>query len=150
MRRVAAWLAWWGGLFVLWLLLVGTVAGTEVIAGVVAAAIGASATEVVRSVGLLDFRVEWRWLRRTPRQLSLIVPDFFRVLATVFGPRRGVFRTLPFPTGGDGAVDHGRRAWVGFAASLAPNRLVVDVDPERGEVLVHDLIPDAADEEILR
>jgi hypothetical protein len=148
-RRVIAWLTWFGGLLVLWLLLVGTVAGTETIAGLFAAAIGATAAQVVRSQGLLEYRVEWRWLRRTPRQVARVIPDFFLVLATLVRAPRGSFRTLEFPTGGERAVDHGRRAWAGYAASFAPNRLVVDVDPDAGMVLVHDLVPHAASDEVL-
>jgi hypothetical protein len=149
MQRAVAWLAWFGGLLVLWLLLVGTIASTERIAGLFAAAIGATAAEAVRSQGLLNVRVEWRWLRKTPNRLLRVVPDFFAVLGTLARPRRGAFRTLPFATGGDRAIDQGRRAWVAFAASLPPNRLVIDVDPDTGSVLVHDLIPDRAGEDLL-
>jgi multisubunit Na+/H+ antiporter MnhE subunit len=149
MRRVAAWLAWLGGLLVLWLLLVGTVQGLEVIAGLAAAAIGATAAEVVRSRGLLRYRVEWRWIRRGARQLLLVVPDFFRVLAALASRPRGSFRTVPFPAGGERDVDRGRRAFATLAASLAPSRLVVDLDPETGEALVHDLRPRAQSAEEL-
>ena len=149
MRRVTSWLAWFAGLLILWLLLVGNVAGTERIASLFAAAIGATAAEVVRSLGLLRFTVEWRWLRLTPRQLARVVPEFFLVLSTLVRPRRGTFQVLEFPTGGERAVDHGRRAWAGLAASFAPNRLVVDLDPESGSVLVHDLVPGASPERLL-
>jgi hypothetical protein len=143
-RRVAAWLAWFAGLLVLWLLLVGTVQEVELVAGIAAAAIGATAAEVVRSLGLLRYRVESRWLLAGLRQLVHVVPEFFRVLAALAAPRQGVFRTVPFPTGGERDVDRGRRAWATLAASFAPNRLVVDMNPETGEALVHDLLPDAA------
>jgi len=148
-RRVSAWSAWLGGLLVLWLLLVGTIAHTELIAGLFAAAIGATAAEIVRSQGLLRYRVEWRWLRRTPAQVARVIPEFFLVLTTLIHPRRGAFRTLEFPTGGERAVDRGRRAWAGLAASLAPNRVVVDVDEDTGLVLVHDLVPRASADEVL-
>ena len=149
MRRVAAWLAWFAGLLVLWLVLVGTVQDVERIAGLVAAAIGATAAEVVRSQGLLRYRVEGRWIGLGLLQLLRVVPDFFRVLAAL--PRRptGAFRTVPFPAGGERDVDRGRRAWATLAASFAPNRLVVDVDAEAGEALVHDLLPRAASAEQL-
>jgi hypothetical protein len=149
MRRVAAWLAWFGGLFVLWLLLVGTIQDVERIAGLVAAAIGATAVEVVRSQGLLRYRVERKWLKRGSRQLLVVVPDFFRVLAALVSRPRGSFRTVPFPAGGERDVDRGRRAFAGLAASLAPSRLVVDFDPETGEALVHDLLPRAQSAEEL-
>jgi hypothetical protein len=149
MRRVAAWLSWCAGLLVLWLMLVGTVQDIELIAGLAAAAIGATAAEVVRTLGLLRYRVEARWIAPGLRQLLRVVPDFVRVLAVL--PRRpsGTFRTVPFPAGGRRDVDRGRRAWATLAASLAPNRLVVDLDPDTGEALVHDLLPRAAGEELL-
>jgi hypothetical protein len=147
---MAAWLAWFGGLFVLWLMFVGTVAQVELIAGLCAAAIAATAAEVVRSQGLLNFRVEARWLARGARQLLSVVPDFFVVLAAIARRPRGTFRTFEFPAGGRRAVDNGRRAWAALTGSLAPNRLVVDVDPETGEALVHDLVPGAAADELLR
>jgi hypothetical protein len=78
-----------------------------------------------------------------------VVPDFVRVLAALTAPRRGTFRSVPFPAGGQRDVDRGRRAWVTLTASLAPNRLVVDIDPETGEALVHDLLPGASSGERL-
>jgi hypothetical protein len=149
MRRVTAWLAWFGGLFVFWLALVGTLQDAELIAGLGAAAIGATAAEVVRSQGLLRYRVRARWLWPGVRQLLRVVPDFFRVLAAL--PRRpaGQFRTVPFPAGGRRDVDRGRRAWATLAASLAPNRIVIDMDAGTGEALVHDLVPHAGSEELL-
>lgn len=141
MRRVAAWLPWFVCLFVLWLLLVGTVQGVELIAGLCAAALGATATEVVRLQGLLGFRVEWRWLRQTWKPLARVAPEFLLLMVALARPARGTFRTLDFPAGGERAVDSGRRAFAAVVASLAPNRLVVDVDPETDGALVHDLVP---------
>ena len=149
MRRVPAWLAWFAGLFLLWLLLVGNLAGTERIAGLFAAAIGATAAEIVRSLGLFEFRVERRWLARTPKQLASAFFGFFVVLRTLARPRSGTFRTAEFPTGGERAVDHGRRAWAAFAGSLGPNTLVVDLDPNSGLALLHDLVSQAAADEVL-
>jgi Na+/H+ ion antiporter subunit len=141
MRRLGAWLSWFALLFGLWLLLVGTVQDVELIAGLCAGALGATAADVVRSLGLLRFRVEWRWLRLAWRPLLCVVPEFFLVLAALVRRPRGRFRTIEFPTGGERAADSGRRAFVVLASSLAPNRLAVDLDPESGEALVHDLLP---------
>jgi hypothetical protein len=148
MRRIAAWLAWFACLFVLWLGLVGTVQQTELLAGLFAAAIAASSAEVVRSLGLFDFRVEWRWLRQLWKPLVRVVPEFLLVLLVLFRPRRGQLRTLDFPVGGQRAVDAGRRAFAVLAGSLAPNRLVIDVDPEAGGALVHDLVPERSSAEL--
>jgi len=149
MTRLAAWLSWSGGLFVLWLLLVGTVQDVELIAGLCAAAVGATAVEVVRSQRLLRFRVERQWLWLVRRPLRRVVPDFFVVLSALVRPSRGRFRRIEFPTGGERAVDSGRRAFAVLGPSLAPNRLVVDVDPDSGEALVHDLVPSSAPPELL-
>jgi hypothetical protein len=144
MRRLAAWLSWFAGLLALWLLLVGTVQDVELIAGLCAAAIGATTAEVVRSQELLRFRVEWHWLRLGWKPLVQVLPDFLRLMAALVRRPRGRFRELDFPAGGERAVDAGRRAFAVVAASLAPNRLVVDVDPETGKALVHDLLPPSA------
>ena len=68
MRRVAAWLAWFAGLLVLWLLLVGAIQDVEQIAGLVAAAIGATAAEVVRSQGLAALREQMKTLNQSQRE----------------------------------------------------------------------------------
>jgi hypothetical protein len=148
-RRVAAWLAWFAGLYVLWLLLVGFLQDVELITGLGAAAVAATAAEVVRAQGLLPFKVEGRWGRQVWKPLLRVVPEFFFVLGVLFRRPRGSFRTLDFPVGGERAVDKGRRAFAVVAASFAPNRLVVDADPETGGVLVHDLLPSRASDELL-
>jgi hypothetical protein len=139
-RRVAVWGGWYGSLFAVWLLLVGTVQRVELIAGLCAAGIGVAATELVRAQGLLKFRIQWSWLRLTWRPLARVVPEFLLLLTALFRPPRGSFRKLEFPAGGERAVDAGRRAFAVWAGSLAPNRLVLDVDPESGKALVHDLV----------
>ena len=149
MTRVAAWVAWLGGLFLLWLALVGSVPNLELVAGVFAAAIAALAVEVVRSQGLLRFRVEWRWLRLLGAQLLRVVPDFLLLMAALPRRPRGSFRTLEFPVGGTRAIDAGRRAYAVMAASLAPNRLVVGVDPDEDGAVVHDLLTSSASSRLL-
>jgi hypothetical protein len=62
-RRVGFWIAWYVPLAILWLAFVGTLAGAEVVAGLVAAAIAATAAELVRSQELVRFRLDPRWLR---------------------------------------------------------------------------------------
>jgi hypothetical protein len=142
-RRGATLGLWYAGLFALWLLLVGTVQDVELIAGLCAAAIGVAAVEVVRVQGLLRFRVQWRWLRLGWRPLVRVIPEFLLLVPALIRAPRGRFRELDFPAGGERAVDAGRRAFAIWAGSLAPNRLVVDVDAETGTALVHDLVPGA-------
>jgi hypothetical protein len=148
MTRVVAWLSWVAGLFGLWLLLVGTVQDVEQIAGLCAAALGATLAEVVRSQGPFRYRVQSHWLLLLWKPLWRVVPDFFLVLWALLRRPQGRFRELEFPTGGERAVDAGRRAFAVVAPSLAPNRLVVAVDKDTGEALVHDLVPSAASREL--
>jgi hypothetical protein len=148
MRRAARWAGWFCGLFALWLLLVGTVQDLELVAGLCAAAIGATAMEIARIHGPLRVRVEWRWLRRGWRPLLRVLPEFLQLLAALVRRPQGTFRELDFPVGGERAVDSGRRAFAVVAGSLAPNRIVVDVDPETGHALVHDLLPETSSPEL--
>lgn len=154
MRRAAPWLAWYGGLVLLWVLYVGSVSTIELVAGLCAAAVAATAAEVVRSQGLLRYRVQRRWLRRGLKHAVRVLPDF-GVVMVVLGRalagrgQSGAFRTFEFPGGGDRAVDAGRRAFAAVAASLAPNRYVVHVDEEEGYALVHDLDPDRGAKELM-
>ena len=65
-KRVGFWVAWYVPLVLLWLLFVDTFAGQEVIVGLVAAAIAATAAELVRSQELVRFRLDPHWLRGLP------------------------------------------------------------------------------------
>ncbi|MDX6513172.1 MAG: hypothetical protein QOE36_2676 [Gaiellaceae bacterium] len=147
MRRALSFLAWWAVLFLLWLLYVGTLDSQEVIAGAALSAVAATGAEVVRSLGLLQFRVRRRWLVRAWRPLVHVVPEFLLLLAALWravarGERApGRFTVLEFPAGGARAEDAGRRAFVTTIGSLAPNSYVVDVDPETGLLLEHVLVP---------
>jgi hypothetical protein len=89
----------------------------------------------------MRFRLDGRWLRRGWRPLLRVVPEFLLLLVAISRRPQGSFRELEFPTGGERAADVGRRAFAVFAGSLSPNRIVIDVDPESGHALVHDLLP---------
>jgi multisubunit Na+/H+ antiporter MnhE subunit len=147
-RRLLSLFIWAVLLFLLWLVLVGTVASLELYAGAVAAAIGAMAAELVRSRGLMRFRFELGWVARVWRPLVQIVPDFATLALAVF--RTIVSRRFPADAyvevdlAGTGARPRsaGWRALATAAGSLAPNTVVVDVDRERTSMLVHRLLPD--------
>src|SRR4051812_49447920 len=65
-RRIAIWLAWFVVLNVVWLALVATLNWQEEIAGVISAAIGATAAEAVQAQGLIQ-----RSLRRDRKSTRL-------------------------------------------------------------------------------
>ena len=146
-RRVGFWIAWYVPLVILWLAFVDTLAVAEVVLGLVAAAVAATAAELVRSQGLVRFRLEPRWLRDLPRLPWQVLRDCWLLAAALWRdctghPVRGVFRVVPFPSEADDARSAGRRALVTALVSVSPNTLVVGVEGGGGELLIHQLVPE--------
>ncbi len=145
LRRMKFWLAWYVPLFWLWLLFVDTLAAEELILGAIAAAVAATAADVVRAQDLVRFRMRARWLRGLgvlPRQVLtdswLLAVALWRQLRRP-GSVRGLFRVLPFPIEGDDAVAAARSALVTGLVSVAPNTYVVGIERNEGFMLVHQL-----------
>jgi multisubunit Na+/H+ antiporter MnhE subunit len=149
LRRVTFWFAWYVPLVVLWLAFVDTLAAAEVVLGLVAAAVAATAAEVVRDQELVRFRLEPRWLRGLGGLPWQVLRDSWLLAEALWGqlrgrPVRGVFRVVPFPVEQDDARSAARRALVTGVVSLAPNTYVVGIEGEEGVVLVHQLVHDPA------
>jgi multisubunit Na+/H+ antiporter MnhE subunit len=145
-RRARFWIAWYLPMVVLWLAFVDTLAWQEVAAGVVAAAIAATAAELVRSQGLVRFHLDPRWLRDLPRLPWQVVRDTWLLAAALWRhgtgrPVTGGFRVVPFPSEADDDRSAARRALVTALCSVAPNTVVVGVEGAEGELLVHQLVP---------
>jgi hypothetical protein len=126
----------------LWVVLVGTRQITEVVAGLLVAALGAALVELLRSLGLLPYETDPRLLARVWRLPVNVVFDFCVVtwvLARSLARRqrvRGEWVRVPFPTEG-GGVGRWQRAFGGVAGNTFPNAIVVDLDGE--EALLHAL-----------
>ena len=145
--RLRFWIGWFLPLMVLWLAFVDTFATAEVVLGLVAAAVAATAAEVVRSQDLVRFRMEPRWLRDIHRLPWQVLRDCWVLAVALWRhlrghPVRGVFRVVPFPSEADDARSAGRRALATALVSVAPNTLVVGVEGGEGEMLVHQLVPE--------
>jgi hypothetical protein len=146
-RRGAACLAAWTALFWFWMLLVGEWNVMELVAAAVAATLAATAAELVRAAARLRFRLPPRLARALPSALGMVVVDFALVIGVLLRAawRRelphGRFVVREFAAGDDDPDSFGTRAGTTFVASLSPNAYVIDVDPERDEVLLHDLVP---------
>lgn len=145
-KRVGFWVAWYVPLVVLWLAFVDTFARQEVIAGLVAAAVAATAAELVRSQELVRFRLDPRWLRGLPGLPWQVLRDTWLLTVALWRhctghPVRGVFRVVPFPSEADDNRSVARRALVTVLVSVAPNTVVVGVEGDEGELLVHQLVP---------
>jgi multisubunit Na+/H+ antiporter MnhE subunit len=146
-RVVTGWLTVWGACFGLWLLLTSTVDRTELLTGAGAAAIAATAFEVIREHGAPRARPHWSWLKPAPMVPVLVVRDtvvvFVELVRQLRGGRRkpGRLRIVPLPDIGDEAERNARHLFVTVGVSLSPNTYVIGFEPERNEMLVHQLVP---------
>ena len=154
MRTLRFVVLWWLALFGWWVLLVGTNAGIELVAGACAGVLGTALALLARRLGLLSFRFEAAWLMRTGRVPWKVVREFGVVLWALAlhlaraRPVRSAYRAFPFPAGRADAVSAGRRAVVSAADALSPNAVPIDMDCERGLVLRHELDPPQATDEL--
>jgi hypothetical protein len=139
MRSVAGWAVVWAGLYLLWLAYVGVFARTENVLGAVAAAIGATAFEVVRRTGLIEvgslaaLRRLWHVPLDTVFQFGVITVALFR------GRPHGEFATVEAPVG--------TRVVGAWVDTISPNDYVLDVDGR--EALRRELVPSRSSDRIL-
>jgi multisubunit Na+/H+ antiporter MnhE subunit len=145
-RRSRFWIAWYLPLFGLWILLVDTFAAEELVLGAIAAAVAATAADIVRAQDLVRFRLRARWLRDVWWILRQVVADSGTLAVALWrqlrrpGSVRGCFRVLEFPREGDDAAAAARRALVTSVVSLTPNTYVVGIEGEEGTILIHQLV----------
>ena len=131
---------WWLALGGCWVLLVGTNAGLELVAGACAAGIGTALALCARRQGLLRFGFDPAWfvqLRKVPwRAVEGFAVVTWALVLHVAGrrPVRGEYRTVPLPAEPDGT-----RALVTLAGALSAN--AEPVGTERGALLRHELDP---------
>jgi hypothetical protein len=143
-RRAVSLLLWFVLLEGVWTLYTGTKQDTEVVAGLIAAALGALLVEALRTRGLLAFTCDLRMLARAWKLVWQAPFDFLVALwvlvrALARGERvRGEWLTVPFPTDG-GSVGAWQRAFGVTAGTATPNAIVVDLDGD--EALLHSLEP---------
>jgi multisubunit Na+/H+ antiporter MnhE subunit len=149
---VLPWLAWWLALFWLWLLLAGEWNRQEWVAAAIAATVAATLAELARARTGFAARLPRRALADVPQVLLMIVVDFgivtWALLQSVARLRivRGRLISRDLERGAEAAEGTGPRAWTALAASYSPNAYVIDIDPEAGTVLLHDLVPNRASE----
>lgn len=142
LRHLLAWVCWWTALFWLFLLLAGDWNRIELAGAACIAAVGATVAETLRSATGVRPGVPLRLLGSALTVPALVVVDFGIVLwalAASLARRRvvrGRFRARPTDPG-----TATERAWTVLLATYSPNAYVVDIDPEHGQVLVHDLVP---------
>jgi multisubunit Na+/H+ antiporter MnhE subunit len=143
-----AWTVTAAVLFAFWLLLVDTTEEPQLYTGIVAAALGATGSELVRAQGIARVRPSlrllasfWRPLLTVPLDLALLTRE---AVLGLLGRRRteGRLRALPFDPGTGGSGDQARYAAAELAGSFSPNTFVIGIDAEKRMILVHQLVPD--------
>jgi hypothetical protein len=129
-----------------YLLLIDTTDLPELYAGAVTALLCAIAFEAGREQGFAEAAPSVRLLLRARRALVRVPGDVVRVsalaLRQLLDPRspRGTLRAVPFRHGpGEDRRETARRALAEGAGSLAPNTIVIGIDPERNLILAHQL-----------
>jgi len=137
--------AWWLGFLPLYLLLAGSLDWQEMVAGAGLSVLAALAVTVTHRAGKLHFQPRLRWLKHFRRLPGKVLADCGIVGAALLRREKstGIFRTIPFAPGGEDAESAARRALVVAGASLAPNTYVVAIDTERGQLVLHQLVPTA-------
>jgi hypothetical protein len=144
----------WLGCFGMWLTLVADWSRVNAVAGICAAAVAATVAECARTAARGHIHVSGRTLRAAAAVPLAVVTDFgilALALARSVAERRVVRgryverevdpgpRTTP--------AGRARRAWLALLAGYSPNAYLVDVDPETGIALLHDLVPRRSSEE---
>jgi len=131
-----------GGLY---LLLIDTTSLPELYAGAAIALLSAAGLLAASEQERPEPAYRLSWLARSWSALARIPPDAARLTAELVmqlaAPRteRGCLRAVPFAHHGDSGREIGRRAATELAGSLAPNTIVIGVDPETELLLVHQL-----------
>jgi hypothetical protein len=139
---VRAWVAWWVLLTALYVVLVDTRRLQELVAAVIVGALGACAAVLVRRERDLVLRprprviaAELRAALRWPRDLALLA------VALVRRPR-GRIVEVAFEADVDDPEGAARNALAVAGRSLAPNRVVIEIDDEKGVLRYHELVED--------
>jgi Zn-dependent protease with chaperone function len=146
-RRVGAWLAWWVLLMSIWMILDGSAAPDEVLAGAATAAVAAATVQWVTGQAGIGFRLRARWLvpaARLPwdvlRDTGIVFAALWRRVTRGEQPASRL-RELPARHGGADAEPVTRRVLLVAGRSLAPNAFAVGLAPGRDVLIVHELVP---------
>jgi hypothetical protein len=144
MRRAAIALAGFAFAAAFYLVLVDTTSLPEIYVLIAVALLAAIGFEAAREQGFPEARISPRWLTRGWRAVARVPSETLLLCGEAIlqirrrDPRRGEFRAIPFQ-GGEGERDRGRFAITEIVGSLAPNTIVIGIDPDSELLLVHQL-----------
>lgn len=143
MRYVLAWAALWG----LYLGLAGSVSVSELLTGAIVALACMGWAALLRRCSPHRFAATRAHLAPWGRSLGQLLPQALATGCVLWrvlwhGGLVGALRAQRFVPG-DGALPetHARRATALLAASLAPSRFIVRLEPAAAQALLHELYP---------
>jgi multisubunit Na+/H+ antiporter MnhE subunit len=144
-RRALFWFAEFGILLGLWMLFVSKPAWDEFAIGLAAAAIAATASEVVRGHNIARFypqigdvaqglRIPWYIVSGTADVTKVLAQQLF-----AGKPADSIVQSVAFDSGNVEAIMHERSALAVAYTTITPNFVVIDVDVKRRVLLYHQL-----------
>lgn len=154
LARVGFWLLEWVFAAAIWMLLVDTSKLPEVAAGAFVATVAATWMELVRGQRIARLSIHPGFIAPAWRPLLGAVRDIGRLTLAVLRqlverePVRGRVVAIPFAHGADEPRDNGRRAAAQALGSLAPNTIVIGVDPDGDRLIAHQLVLTGAPEDL--
>jgi hypothetical protein len=143
---VRAWLAWFVALNLGWFLLIDNLIFAEQVLGLFASALAATAAVALGRQRIFKFRLRWSWVWpawrlpwRTVRETGWVLGALMRQLAGGKAAR-GSFRQLPVSLPDSESESATKRALLTAGLSFPPNTFVLEIDTDRKQMLVHELI----------
>ena len=136
-KRGAIWLVSFTILFGIWLLLAGSVAWHEVVVGLAAAGVATVISELVRGQEHPRIWPHARWFLELWALPWEILSGCWVVASALIRGEPGLLHEVPFESGGDDRRSSARRAMAIAFTSISPNSMIIDIDRERGVMLIH-------------
>lgn len=131
-------------LFVLWALFVSKIERAEMYTGLAVALIGTVADQIVKQQDVISFHPKVKQLLLgflEPYYAITGTASVFKALGRkVMGlPSEAQFRAVAYDAGGDDPQSQARRALTVAYLTIPPASVVVGIDRERGNFLVHEI-----------
>ncbi len=130
----------------MWELFVSNLHVSELLAGIAAAMIAATADEVVKSRNFAPFYPHLKWLAMVFWEPWYVVTGTASIWWAVVRrlarkKSKALFKAIAFNPGGDDSESAARRALAITLTTIPPNFVVVGIDREAGLMLIHQVSP---------
>ncbi len=134
----------WVAFTLLWLVFVFQLTAIEVFAGAAASAVTVFALQIALRSERLCFQPRLRWLAQAWRLPRMIAVDLWVVLKAlarlvVRAPSQGLFQLGGFTAAAEDCRASAQRALTILYVSASPNSVIIDIDREKANLLIHQL-----------